>query len=242
MSKIYDALKRAEREREAVRATPPAGAAGYPGDLSPSDLFSTECRRLQAALMGNPALAGSRGVLLSSVRHGEGTTRIALGLAQALASEHRGRVLLVEANLRSPSLARSLALGDTPGLSDVLAKRATADALINRTAALNGHLAVVHAGSSMTVVDGEALAAVVLRLAGEFDFTVVDGPPASDYEDIYVLAPKMDGVILVVEADSTPIAEAESAKRDLDRTGARLIGVVLNRRHSYVPASVQALL
>ena len=56
------------------------------------------------------------------------------------------------------------------------------------------------------------------------------------------MAPKVDGVILVVEADRTPLADAESAKRSLDRVGARIYGVVLNRRRSYVPATLQALL
>ena len=56
------------------------------------------------------------------------------------------------------------------------------------------------------------------------------------------LAPKADGVILVVEADRTPVADAESAKKSLDRVGARIFGVVLNRQRSYVPAVLQALL
>ena len=48
--------------------------------------------------------------------------------------------------------------------------------------------------------------------------------------------------MLVVEADRTPVVDAESAKKSLDRVGARIFGVVLNRRRSYVPATLQALL
>jgi Mrp family chromosome partitioning ATPase len=52
----------------------------------------------------------------------------------------------------------------------------------------------------------------------------------------------VDGVILVVEADSTPVVEAEAAKRQLDKVGARILGVVLNRRRSYIPAFLESIL
>jgi Mrp family chromosome partitioning ATPase len=61
------------------------------------------------------------------------------------------------------------------------------------------------------------------------------------YADTSVLAAKVDGVILVVEADRTPVVEAESAKRNLDRAGARILGAVLNRQRSYLPAMLQGL-
>ena len=70
----------------------------------------------------------------------------------------------------------------------------------------------------------------------------LDLPPVNRYADAAILAPKVDGVILVVEADRTPVVDAESAKKSLDRVGARIFGVVLNRRRSYVPATLQALL
>ena len=73
-------------------------------------------------------------------------------------------------------------------------------------------------------------------------FVIIDLPPVNRYADASILAPKVDGVILVVEADRTPVVDAESAKKSLDRVGARIFGVVLNRRRSYVPAAVQALL
>ena len=74
------------------------------------------------------------------------------------------------------------------------------------------------------------------------DFVIIDLPPVNRYADAAILAPKVDGVILVVEADRTPVVDAESAKKSLDRVGARIFGVVLNRRRSYVPATLQALL
>ena len=83
---------------------------------------------------------------------------------------------------------------------------------------------------------------MLARLRPEYDFVVVDSPPVNQYADASVLANKVDGVILVIEADRTPLAEAEAAKRQLERVGARILGVVLNRKRSYIPAFIESLL
>ena len=239
MSKIYDALKRAERERESAREhTRDIGPiSARPSATNGKD---DDYRRLRASLLFTPAYSELHTILLTAARHGEGTTRVAVGLASALASEGDTKVLLVEANLRSPSLAEQLALGKGPGLSDYLGGQVGAETVIQSVG--DGSLSAVHAGSSTHIVDCEEIGAGIQRLAPQFDFVIVDSPPVNRYADVSVLAPKMDGVILVVEADQTPVVDAESAKRNLDRVGARIFGVVLNRRRSYVPAALQALL
>jgi capsular exopolysaccharide synthesis family protein len=235
MSKIYEALKRAERDREEVR-TGPTRAAAQPGDLAyDSDSDAEDYRRLRASIVGTTDL---HTVLVASSHHGEGTTRVALGLATALCAEQGTRVLLVEGNLRSPSLSGLLALGPGPGLADFLAGQATAEALVHHVTSED--LSVVHAGERQGIVDCEKIGALLASLGGQFDFTIVDVPPVNHYADASVLAPKVDGVILVVEADQTPVVDAEAAKRSLERTGGRILGVVLNRRRSYIPAVIQA--
>ena len=241
MSKIYDALKRAERERELARDKfPEVGSPSPQEPLSPDGREQDDYRRLRATLLFTPAYSNIHTILLTATRHGEGTTRVAMGLAKALAAEGGTRVLLVEANLRTPSFRERLPLNSGPGLSDFLAGQAGVDAVVTQMEDLN--LSVVHAGSKVAVVDCEAIASGLARLSPAFDFVIVDAPPVNRYADVSVLAPKVDGVILVVEADHTPVVDAETAKRNLDRVGARIFGVVLNRRRSYVPAALQALL
>jgi capsular exopolysaccharide synthesis family protein len=235
MSKVYEALKRAQRDREVVRPGParpmPLSEMGSGADADAEDY-----RRLRASIVGTADL---HTVLVTASHHGEGTTRVALGLATALASEQAERVLLVEGNLRSPSLAAQFSLKPSPGLSDFLAGQATAEALVTRIDAAN--LFVVQAGERLSVIDFEKIGGVLATLGGQFDFTIIDVPPVNHYADASVLAPKVDGVILVVEADRTPVGDAETAKRTLNRAGARILGVVLNRRRSYIPAVLQAL-
>jgi capsular exopolysaccharide synthesis family protein len=240
VSKIYDALKRAEREREQTRDTgvEPRPSRQLAAERSVAE--SDEYQRLRASLLLAPAPTGAHTILVAATRHGEGATRVAIGLATALASERDSRVLLVEANLRSPSLVNRLSLNGGPGLCDVFAGRVAVEEAVLHVP--DSNLSFLHAGAKAAVVDCEALASVLERLRTQYDFIVVDAPPVNGYADAPVLAPKTDGVILVVEADRTPVVEAETAKRSLDRVGARLFGVVLNRQRSYVPGFLHALL
>jgi capsular exopolysaccharide synthesis family protein len=235
MSKVYEALKRAQRDREVVRPGPARPVS--PGEMgSAADADAEDYRRLRASIVGTADL---HTILVTAAHHGEGTTRVALGLATALAWEQAERVLLVEGNLRTPSLAAQFSLNPSPGLSDFLAGQATAEALVTRVDGAN--ISIVQAGESLGVVDCERIGGVLATLGGQFDFTIIDVPPVNHYADASVLAPKVDGVILVVEADRTAVADAEAAKRTLNRVGARILGVVLNRRRSYIPAALQAL-
>jgi capsular exopolysaccharide synthesis family protein len=242
VSKIYDALKRAERERElardpVIRERPAATAEPKTTNGKEHDDY----RRLRASLLFTPAYSDLHTILVTATRHREGTTRVAVGLASALASEGDTRVLLVEANFRSPSFQRRLEMQTNgAGLAEFLSGRATAEGVISPSRERN--LSLMHAGSDAAPLDCEAIAAGINRLKPQFDFIIIDAPPVNRYADVAVLAPKMDGVILVVEADQTPVVDAEAAKRSLDRVGARIFGVVLNRQRSYVPAGLQALL
>jgi Mrp family chromosome partitioning ATPase len=125
-------------------------------------------------------------------------------------------------------------------MAEFLAGEAAAAALVAPVRDWN--LSVISAGHRAAVIDCEAVAGAIAEVMGQFDFVIIDLPPVNRYADAAILAPKVDGVILVVEADRTPVADAENAKRSLDRVGARIFGVVLNRRRSYVPATLQALL
>lgn len=244
MSKIYDALKRAEREREISRDRDRGTREnGHSVDARPARNGGHEeddYKRLRASLLFAPAYSDVRTIAVTATRHGEGATRVAVGLARALAGEGETRVLLVEGNLRTPTLAQQLPIGKVPGLAEFLANEATASSLV--TPVPGWHISAMTAGGRPGVIDCEAIAGAVAQVMEQFDFVIIDLPPVNRYADAAILAPKVDGVILVVEADRTPVVDAESAKKSLDRVGARIFGVVLNRRRSYVPATLQALL
>jgi capsular exopolysaccharide synthesis family protein len=241
LSKIYEAVKKAaeERERTKPRTVRPAGV---PADSTQDGSGAEDdYQKLRASLVSIPVPSGLHTILLTSPRHGEGTTTVALGLATALAKERETRVLLVEGNFRSPSFRNMLPLTREVGVLDFGAGRAAPEALATRLEPLN--LFVIAAGMALrSDINVEIVEALVGRLQSQYDFIVIDGPPVNSYADASVLATKVDGVILVVEADRTPVAEAEAAKRQLDRVGARILGLVLNRRRSYIPAFLESVL
>ena len=241
MSKIYEAVKKAaqDRERTGVGTTRPAGAPA--GGALDGGGVEDDYQKLRASLVSIPVPSGLHTVLLVSPRHGEGTTTVAVGLATALAKERETRVLLIEGNFRSPSFSSMLPLTSGVGVLDFAAGRAAPEGLVTRLDQLN--LSVIAAGAGARAdTNIEVIEVLVGRLQSQFDFIVIDGPPVNSYADASVLATKVDGVILVVEADRTPVAEAEAAKRQLDRVGARILGLVLNRRRSYIPAFLESVL
>lgn len=247
MSKIYEALKRAEQERERARGAvelPPVPAGGDPGggpDGWPVAGAQEEYQRLRASLLSITVPAGLHTVLVTAPNHGEGATTVSIGLATALGREREARVLLLEGNLRTPGFRQHLGLDGDVGVADFMSGRAAPEALLVRADRYN--FSVIHAGRPATGgPELELVSALLTRLRPQFDFVVIDGPPVNRYADVSVLAPAVDGVIMVVEADRTPLADAEAATRELGKVGARILGVVLNRRRSYVPAFLESLL
>jgi capsular exopolysaccharide synthesis family protein len=240
LSKIYEAVKKAAEDRERIRprpARPVMAAVGKGGAAAVAEDY----QKLRANLVSISVPSGLHTILVTASRHREGTTTVAIGLATTLAKERESRVLLVEANFRSPSFAAMLSLASQYGVADFAAGRAAPEALANRVDEVN--LLVIPTG--MVPPQGisvESVDALVTRLRPQYDLIVIDAPPVNSYADASVLASKVDGVILVIEADQTPVFEAEMAKRQLDRVGARILGVVLNRRRSYIPAFLESIL
>ena len=241
MSKIYEALRKAENDRERTRPRPTLQSSPFAEPNGHASVAQEEYQKLRASLVTVAVPSGLHTILITAPRHGEGTTTVAIGLASALAKERESRVLLVEANLRTPCFRSILPLPTTTGLVDFAAGRVAPEALPTRLEEFN--LSVIAVGEALNpAVDLDVIDGLLSRLHAQYDFIVVDAPPVNSYADTSVLSTKVDGVILVVEADRTPVVEAETAKRQLDKVGVRILGVVLNRRRSYIPAFLESLL
>jgi capsular exopolysaccharide synthesis family protein len=173
---------------------------------------------------------------------GEGATTTATLLASVLAAGSRSRVLLIDANLRTPSLAELFNLtGDGRGLTDLLIKDSGLDEFVRPTPHHN--LFVLCGGRplrSPAYLFAESGMDRVLSMVREsYDLAILDGAPLRDFSDSTFLAPKVDGTILVVEAEKTSSDTAEASRRQLERSGARMLGAVLNKRRSYMPDWVE---
>ena len=178
-----------------------------------------------------------RVVVFAGVDHGNGCTRICTQAAEALESNGRGPVCLVDANFRSPSLSRVFNTANHHGLADSL----FSDEPI-RTFAKPLHtdkLWLLSSGSLATdshgLVSSGRLKARFEELRNEFDHVVVDAPPLTHYPDALALARAADGFVLVLEANSTRREAAIRISDNLRAAQIRVLGAVLNKREFPIP-------
>jgi len=164
-----------------------------------------------------------RVVAVTSAGRREGRTTTATNLALTAAQEGRPTVL-VEADLRRPTLARLLGLAPRAGVADVLAGRAELGQAIGRV----GPLAVLVAGEDRdpsALVRGPAAAALLDQLRAAYELVVLDAPPALAFADGDRLSGDADAALLVVRAGATP---RQVVRLALESLGDRAAGIVLN--------------
>jgi capsular exopolysaccharide synthesis family protein len=149
-------------------------------------------------------------------------------LALVMAQELHQRVLLIDADFRRPSIARLFGLTESPGLSDVLLGAADLDeALLN----LSEHRLTVLPAGTPAAHPAELLGSSAMRraldaLRSRFDRILIDMPPVAPVADVHVVAPMIDGVLLVVRAGVTGKPAIERALGGFDTS--KVLGLVLN--------------
>ena len=183
-----------------------------------------------------PGHAANRPLRLAvtSARHGEGRTTTAANLAMAISHTSR-QVLLLDADLRRPSVTGLLGLPDSPGLSTVLAGMASVEDASLSWAAEGERatwLTVLPAGpvppNPSELLASEAMDKLLDGVLHRFDVVIIDTSPLLEATDAAVLASKVDGTLFVVDS-GTPRNELSEAVTRLMLAGASVLGVVLNR-------------
>ncbi len=196
--------------------------------LQPHSAVAEQYRTLRTRIPQSEQERYYRAILVTSPCAGDGKSVTSLNLALAMAQEFHRRVLLVDADLRDPSLHRLLGIPGRPGLSEILAGTATPDEAMVTLA--DCRLTVLPAGSPVdrpTELLGSAeMRRLVDTLRTQFDRVIFDTPPAVPLADVGVLAPLADGVLLVVRAGQTPRPAIDRAVEDISPE--RILGLVLN--------------
>ncbi len=186
--------------------------------------------RANLQFLGLPS-TGAAVVVTSSVG-GEGKSTVAVNLAAALASVGQ-RVLLVDGDLRQPSVARYLGLQGTTGLAEVIVGRASLDSAIQAWGTVG--LDVLTAGhvpaNPNELIQSIAMEQLIHTMRGRYDAVVIDAPPLLPVSDAAILAGRTDGAIVVARAAHVHAKELTDAIGLLSRTGARTLGVVLGQVH-----------
>lgn len=196
--------------------------------LAPKSLAAEQYRQLRTRLSLAEGANAIRTVLVTSPQKGEGKSITSANLALTMAQELQRRVIIVEADLRKPSLQQMFGLPPGPGLSDYLTGAADLQQVMRTLP--DHHLTVIPAGTTpgnpAELLGSTAMRRLLDQLRTSFDRVILDTPPVLPLADVAILAPMVDGTLMVVRAGYTPKPAIENALRAFDSS--RLIGVVLN--------------
>jgi capsular exopolysaccharide synthesis family protein len=175
----------------------------------------------------------ARTIMVGSALPGEGKTSLALLLANSLAQAGH-QTLLIDGDLRRPSLHTCLDLPNRPGLCDYLAGGASEQEIFRPTATPG--LSVIPGGQwSQKTSQGLATnlwPELLAEAAGRFDYVVIDSSPLLPVSDALLMARRVDGVLLSVMREVSEITPVKDALAQLALVGARVLGVVMNRGHA----------
>jgi len=199
-----------------------------------------EAFKLVQRLFLIPQEKSPRAVVFAGIDEHLGCNWLCSVTARLLASSVPGPVCLVEGNLRSPWLIDSLQLGCDTGLVDSLR---TDGPIREFTRQLEpGNLWLLPAGvppqDSTVLLNSDRMRERVRELRKEFDYLIVNAPPLTAFADGIVLGGMADGVVLVLEADSTRREVAVRVTENLRTTNVPLLGAVLNNRTFPIPAAI----
>jgi capsular exopolysaccharide synthesis family protein len=183
--------------------------------------------------------AGFRAVAFAGVEAGAGCSWIVVRVAELLASAGAGCVCIVDANFSNPTLHTYLDAGNGRGLSDALVEAQPLSSYVQR---IGSGLHLLSAGSlasqSSSLLASSAFRSGVEELRGCYEFLLFDAPPLAVSSDALAVASKLDGLAMVVEANSTNRETALKAARDASADKVRMLGLILNKRTYPIPESI----
>lgn len=183
-------------------------------------------RRLAAALHDVQVENGLKIVLVSSAVPQEGKTLTITNLALTLSESYHRRTLLIDADLRCPTIHELFGISKTPGLGDVLGTSGRQLPLLQASSWLHV-LAAGHPGSTpLAQLTSDRLRDVVNDAAAHFDWVLLDTPPVSLLPDAQHLASVSEGVLLVIAAGKTPYKMIQRAVASIGPE--RIVGTMLN--------------
>ena len=192
---------------------------------------SQDAIRLAARLRAS-STESEKIILFTGAMAREGVSTLATQVALALAQIDRGAVLLLDTNLRTPSLHTTFQVQQIPGLVDLIEHKATLEDAIHPTDLPTLSLLPVgnaH-GDPLRLFPTVECATLMQTLREWFRFIIVDASPLLQYVDTTLLVPYTDGVIVAIAAGERRQAEVLEVKRVLDGLKASVIGVVLCER------------
>ena len=169
-------------------------------------------------------------IAITSCQPGEGKTTAVLGLARSLA-EIGKRVLVIDADMRRSTMYSSYGEpGKRAGLSQLLSGQVdVVDAVVaTQYPGLHVMFSGYYPPNPVELLEGERFASLLASARAEYDYVLIDCPPAGGIIDAVVISKRCDGILMILANGKDTIRMARTCKQQLERSGCSVIGVALN--------------
>lgn len=216
----------------------------------PQNADAEEYEKIRTNMLTRYADGTVSTIMFTGCSEGDGVSTSAAHFAIAMAKSSQPKVLLLEANLRNPSLGNkfdirygydllSLLCEYTKGPENsdelLLGIRCVSNMRFDNLFVIPCHKRCV---DPVSILGSAAYKSLFKKMKERFDYVILDAPPVHGSPECLVLASEIDGVIMVINSGKTRGQVARNAKRQLEDAGGKLLGVVLNMRNYYIPERI----
>jgi polysaccharide biosynthesis transport protein len=212
------------------KASPNSGILQQLSDVAPFSATAEALRYIKVAIDLHPT--GAKVIGIISALPAEGKTTVAAGFA-AFAAKGGARTLLVDADLRNPSMTRTLGYANAPGLLNLVADKSDFDSLVITDSKFGFDFlpssTQIKPLNSSDILNSSAMKQMLKTAKSDYDYVIVDLPPVLPVVDVKAAAPLFDAFVLVVEWGSTSTDEIVRAVGASHVVSERLLGSVLNK-------------
>ncbi|MEG1256971.1 CpsD/CapB family tyrosine-protein kinase [Clostridium sp.] len=200
----------------------------YIVEKEPKSIAAESYRTLRTNLQYSSFDEEYKVIVVTSSEPGEGKSTTSGNLALSLAQGDK-KVILVDCDLRKPSIHKKFKISNELGLSDVIVDKESISSTGHK---YNNNLTVLTSGkippNPSEMLGSKSMKALIDALKKVFDYVILDTPPVQAVTDAQILSTRADGTILVVRAERTKKDSVENAVGLLKKVNANIIGTVLN--------------
>lgn len=201
---------------------------GFVMERKPKSVVSEAYRTLRTNIQYSSFDKKIQSIVVTSAEAAEGKSTVSGNLALAFA-QNENRVIIVDCDLRKPSVHKNFKVSNLAGLSEVLIGKAQLNEVIQKR---NEHLDILTSGkippNPAEMLASSAMTNLIDKLKEEYDVIILDSAPLGAVTDAQILSTKVDGTILVTRAERTKREVVLEAKNSLEKVGANILGCVLH--------------
>lgn len=195
----------------------------------PRSIEAESYRTLRTNILYSSIDKEIKSIVVTSACPEEGKSTVSGNLALAFAQNGK-RVIIIDCDLRKPSIHRKFNISNLCGLTEVMIGKETLDNVIQK---YKSNLHILPSGkippNPAEMINSTTMSNLLEKLKNEYDIVIIDSSPLEAVTDGQILSTKADGTILVLKAGKSKIESVKEAKSLLNKVGANIIGLVINQ-------------